>query len=224
MLVTRQCDTEHSHWPFSKFDPSPRKPSSPRMSNHFGNPLSAQSEWQEPCPYIPPGGHSIFQPLGHNNQGSGSSQTQPISEKQSKLSQVKEEPDSPANRAKTPATEVHLHTGHPSPLSEPSEARPDPAPKPTEHSRHEGLLSGISVRSPLSNTVDPASPGSHAPVHQAGHDERDLSAKEEEEEELDDEDMIDPDSENPLQPQTAAERTAARRKMKRFRYVYLVHS
>ena len=57
--------------------------------------------------------------------------------------------------------------------------------------------------------------GASVPVH----DERFSALKEEDEDALDDDDALDGDGEQSQHPLTAAERTAARRKMKRFRYL-----
>ena len=67
MLITRICDTEHSHWPFSKHSASNRRPESPRMSDRNDLPLPVQPDWQGQYSYLPHHDSDIFsRPTGDN--------------------------------------------------------------------------------------------------------------------------------------------------------------
>ncbi|CAI4210496.1 unnamed protein product [Parascedosporium putredinis] len=193
MLVSRHSDTEQSHWSFSKFETTYQKPtSSPRMSNHFDAPLSTQSDWQGQYSYLPPSENNIFsQPFESSNDSSETSQARAAANGTTNGSVDMSQKDGPT---------VGLdHRRALDPLGLRSAKPPTP------------LLSTRTVISKINTGVDgqPARPGSAEAAAQKDDDD-DL---------VDDDDMgvaEGPDG----QPQTAAERTAQRRKMKRFRLTH----
>ena len=193
MLVTRQLDTEHSHWPFSKYDPSPRKPPSPRMSERYDTALSTQSDWQGQYPYSSHGESGTFPlPFGPDNDIDATQSPSAVESAGNALGiLVKEEPGSPAGRERL------QHSPRSSPVS-----------KATGSARS---------RSPIPLPLDEPIPASSF-----GQGNKSPSPKDEEDVEFDEEEILEVDGD--LSSQTAAERTAARRKMKRFRYDTALHS
>ncbi|CAM1508266.1 Fc.00g051140.m01.CDS01 [Cosmosporella sp. VM-42] len=190
MLVTRQLDTEHSHWPFSKYDPSPRKPPSPRMSERYDSALSTQSDWPGQYPYSSHGESGSFPlPFGPDNNGIEASQSRSMAQSGANALGilVKEEPGSPADRE-------HL----------PQSTQSSPVSKATGSARS---------RSPIPLPLDEPIPASSF-----GQGNKSPSPKEEDEVDFDEDEALDVDGD--ISSQTAAERTAARRKMKRFRLTH----
>lgn len=233
MLVTRQCETEQNHWSVSKLETIFHKPSnSPRMSNNFETPLSTQSDWQGQYSFLPPGDGSIFsQSYDHvtSSADNTDSQAQPRSAPA---------PGNPLeiDGHKSEGSSLSSPLGHrrsldplglrqpkpPTPIQEQAETHGDQyAQKAAESVREESLVStetqGLSLGSNPLSSVSSAGQGSEIPSGQPGNEAQ--GGVKDEEEILDDEEMIegDGDGETPTQPQTAAERTAQRRKMKRFR-------
>ena len=230
MLVTRQFDTEQNPWSISKYEASFHKSTTtPRMSTNFDTPLSTQSDWQGQYSFLPPGDNTIFaQPYDHV---SGSNDT-PGSQAQ---------PRSAANDAldispKTEHNTLSSPLGHrrsldplglrqhkpPTPIPEQSEQQEDIfAQKAAESVKDESLVStdtpGLSLGSNPLSSVSSAGQGPDMPTGQSGNEEG-IPKQEDEDEVIDDDDMIEGEGDVSTQPQTAAERTAARRKMKRFRY------
>ncbi|KPM34905.1 hypothetical protein AK830_g11670 [Neonectria ditissima] len=217
MLVTRQCDTDHS-WPFNKYDPS-RKPASPsRMSNPYSTALPAQSEWQGQNPYSPNDGHPFPQSLEPNSncQDGAQSRLATDSERNALGIHVKQEPRS-SQIHKLPGMGLR-HDTHPSPLSNPPETQNGPHSLMIAGSVQDKPQGFMETRSqPLgTNSLNPCL--SQTSANHNGHGDRLSSAKSEEDDDFDEEDML--DGEGDHSSQTAAERTAARRKMKRFRLTH----
>ncbi|KAF7554739.1 hypothetical protein G7046_g6736 [Stylonectria norvegica] len=225
MIVTRQCDTEQSHWPFSKYDPSPRKPPSPRMSNQYETASSAQSDWQGQYSYLPQGEPTIFpQSFEQNTNGSKAPQPLPVIESGNDRSAVpvKDEPSSPLGNHSLDS------------LSLKSSKQVSPIPtglgildsRPTVNvigpAQEESLVSTEAFRrSPGSatlSTVSSIGPGSDMVAGQARRGDKSVSPRDEDEEDFDDDEMVDAEGDHCTL--TAAERTAARRKMKRFRLTH----
>lgn len=223
MLVSRLSDTEQSNWSYTKFETTYQKPtSSPRMSNHFDTPLSAPSDWQGQYSYLPPSESSIFsQPFESANDGAEASRARPalngtageradLSSKESNTSDQKRADPLGIRSAKPP-----------SPIAEhPESQHSDPfAHKAAESSAEESLGSAEASTLPMpSNTIHTSS-SSAQPQDSHSLPPINVELKEEDDELLEDEEMrgageIEDDN---VQPQTAAERTAQRRKMKRFR-------
>lgn len=225
MLVSRHSDTEQSHWSFSKFETTYQKPtSSPRMSNHFDAPLSTQSDWQGQYSYLPPSENNIFsQPFESSNDSSETSQTRAAANGTTNGSVDMGQKDGPTvgldhRRALDPLGLRSAKPPTPAPEHQDGHQQDQYGQKPSDAVPEETLVSGetnglamtsnsIPV-STITQGVDgqPARPGSAEAAAQKDDDD-DL---------VDDDDMgvaEGPDG----QPQTAAERTAQRRKMKRFR-------
>jgi hypothetical protein len=210
MLVTRQCDTGRNTWSSSKLEAIYQNAATPRMSNF--EPLQTQPDWREQySPFPLPGENGLLQPsfeqqTGLNvsdNQSRQQDSTRPVSEHRHSLGPLRQEVQ-------------------PAPLIE----RPDSAPgdcgtQVTNSIRDDSLASTESTA--LSLGSNPLSSASSAPAQQgtlANNEGGDMliEPKEEEEEEDDDDEMLDAEVEEGAPPQTAAERRAERRKMKRFRY------
>lgn len=234
MLVTRQCETEQNHWSISKLETIFHKPSdSPRMSNNFETPLSTQSDWQGQYSFLPPGDGSIFSNSYDHVGGpadNADSQAQPRSAPA---------PSNPLEIDTVKAEESSLSSplGHrrsldplglrqpkpPTPIQEHTEVPGDQyVQKASESVHEESLVStetpGLSMGSNPLSSVSSAGQGPEIAPSQPSNDVQN-AVKDDEEVLLDDEEMIEGDGEGdaPSQPQTAAERTAQRRKMKRFR-------
>lgn len=223
MIVTRQLDTEQSHWSFSKFETAYKPPASPpRMSNHLDTPFSTQPDWQGQYSYLPPGDSSLFsQQFDHTNDNSEASQ--PRTAGASGDMGVKEEQQhSPLGHRIDP---LGLRQKQPSPIAEHPDQQGDAYPaKAPESVPEESLVStdtpGLSMTSNPLSSVSSTGQGADMPAGHAGNDGEPTKV-EGDDEVVDDEDMVEDEGEQTSQPQTAAERTAQRRKMKRFRYGFL---
>ena len=181
------------------------------MSNF--EPLSTQPDWREQySPYSLNGENGLLQPsfeqsatsnASDNTQGQQIHSARPPLEHRHSLGPLRQEPQ-------------------PAPIIE----RPDSAPSicgnpANSIARGDSLVSTESTALSLESLgSNPLSSASSAPVQQAtiANDEgEDISVElKEEDDDEDDDDML--DIEEGAAPQTAAERRAERRKMKRFRY------
>jgi hypothetical protein len=203
------------------------------MSNNYEPPLSTQSDWQGQYAFLPPGDNSIFsQSYDHvaSSTETRESQAQPRSATTSTNPLDIENMKSETVSLGSPLS--HRRSLDPLGLRQPKAVSPIPeqpetqgeqyVQKPAESVPDESLAStetpGISVGSNPLSSVSSTGQGSEIP---SAHQENDgqVAVKDEEDDILDDEEMLeaDGDGEAPAQPQTAAERTAQRRKMKRFR-------
>ncbi|KAF6819814.1 Homeobox-leucine zipper protein HDG11 [Colletotrichum sojae] len=217
MLVTRQFDnTEQSHWSYSKFETSLHKAPTtpPRMSNQFEAPLPTPPEWQgQQYSYLPTPETNVF-PQGYETGNDASEASQPRTAEV----QTKQED----NRG--PADPLGLRqVKQPTPEDEPEEQlRQQQQLKQEQRQKSAEKMAGpISQENMASTETQNASMASNPTGQEAPaihvDDEASLS-KDEDDDVLDDDDMLE-DGEGG-QPQTAAERTAARRKMKRFRLTH----
>lgn len=235
MLVTRQCELEQNHWSISKLETIFHKPSnSSRMSTNYEPPLSTQSDWQgQYSSFLPPGDTSIFsQPYEHV----GSSAEHSDSQAQPRPGTASNNPLDVENMKSETVTMgsplAHRRSLDPlglrqpkpaSPIQEHPEEQGKQYPQKHEESAQDDSLASTETpgMSLGSNPLSSVSSTGHTSDIPASHQENDAQAaiKDEEEEVLDDEEMLegDGDGEVPSHPQTAAERTAQRRKMKRFR-------
>lgn len=237
MLVTRQLETEQNPWSISKLETIFNKSSSiSRMSNNYEPPLSTQSDWQGQYSFLPPGENSIFSQsyehvTGSAEQADSHAQGQPRSTLTSNnpldIENMKSE-TSPVNNSTSPLRHRRSldplglrQQKAPSPIQEQPEPQDEQyAQKPTESIPEESLVStetpGMSIGSNPLSSISSAGQGSELP---ASHHDNESAIKDEDDEILEDEEMLegDGDGDAPSQPQTAAERTAQRRKMKRFR-------
>ncbi|GKT98590.1 homeobox protein [Fusarium langsethiae] len=214
MLVTRQYDTEHSRWPFSRYDPS-RNTSSPRMSNSYdvNVDLPAPSSWQ---------GHSS----GPSHASGGYSQPYTSRSDASQLSHVRQPAEDKDNslgiHMRSGTTQIyssHFQTADHSgiPLSGPKQ--------PVLQHDSFGMKPSISATEESGNASQAATAVSFAPlsrsaselsISQSNQGGR-VNSPPDEEDDLDEDDMLDGDENS---SQTPAERAAARRKMKRFRLTH----
>ncbi|PQE16727.1 homeobox domain-containing protein [Rutstroemia sp. NJR-2017a BBW] len=218
MLVTRQCDTGRNTWSSSKLGSVYQNVASPRMSNFEA--LPPQPDWREQ--------YSTYQVSGengllHQNYEQSTSSTLANNENQHRSQQQ------PSTR---PPLE-HRHTL--GPIRQETEAtpvieRPDSAPgdcgQPASNAiRNDSLVSTESTALSLGSIAsNPLSSASNAPVQQGGLVSEDgdalLDPKEEDDDDEDDDEMLDAEDGASGTPQTAAERRAERRKMKRFRLTH----
>ena len=237
MLVTRQREPEQNPWSISKLETIFHKPSnSSRMSNNYEPPLSTQSDWQgQYSPFLPPGDTNIFsQPYDHVASATdhSDSRAQPRSAAASNNTLDTENLKSDTLSLGSPLEHRRsidrLGVRQPkvaSPIQDQPEGHAEHySQKPAESVPDESLVStetpGMSLGSNPLSSVSSTGQTSELPT---SHPDNDGQAviKDEDDEVLDDEEMIEGDGEGdaPSQPQTAAERTAQRRKMKRFRYL-----
>ncbi|CAG8977407.1 hypothetical protein HYALB_00007037 [Hymenoscyphus albidus] len=214
MLVTRQCDTGRNTWSSSKLEAIYRNAASPRMSNF--EPVPPQPDWREQQ-------YSTFPLQGENGL------LQPSFD-QSAASNSSENGQGTPQNASRPALE-HRHSlgptrqeAAPVPVIE----RPDSAPgdngQSTTQPRNNSLVSPESTSLSLGSLAsNPLSSESSAQTQQAALATVDGSeapgdVKDEDEDDDEDDEMLDVEEGAP--PQTAAERRAERRKMKRFRLTH----
>ncbi|KAJ4268351.1 hypothetical protein NW762_002414 [Fusarium torreyae] len=219
MLVTRQYDTEHSRWPFSRYEPS-RNPTSPRMSNPYdvNVELTAPSSWQGHGSSTSHEGSGLAQPYTPRSDGSQSSQSrQPTDDRGNALGIHMR----PGTAQAYPPHSLTADQGR-LPLSE--------SRRPTFQNDGYGFRPGAREKAvgtepgsaPQAVTAGAFMPSGHQAAEltsaQPSQGGRTGSLQDEDEDELDDDDMLDAEGDTP--GQTAAERAAARRKMKRFRLTH----
>ncbi|CCT66064.1 uncharacterized protein FFUJ_03059 [Fusarium fujikuroi IMI 58289] len=220
MLVTRQYETEHSRWPFSRYEASLTS-TSPRMSNPYdvNVELPAPSSWQ-----------------AHNSttshSGSGPAQQHQPTNEASRLSLMRHPAENRGN-----ALGIHMRPGATQMYSPPFQtidrgrmSLPGPRDsvlqndsygmKPSTADMEDMINLGL-IGTPKTATnstfVPPSRQTNDLSSTQSSQRARIDSPQDEEEDDLDDDDMLDGDGEHSAQ--TPAERAAARRKMKRFRSV-----
>lgn len=223
MLVTRHTATEQSSWSISKFETAFRNSAEKlRMSNNFDT--VTQSDWQGQYSFLPPGDNTIFsQPYEHVTGSAENAEAQAQPRTVVAPSEGPKSEDSPLD-----------HRLDPLGLRQPKQVSPIPEQpenqgeqyqsKAPELAHEESSTStetrGMSLGSNPLSSVSSAGQGSETAPSHSGN-EGQAVIKEEDEEVVEDEDMIEGevDGDSQTQPQTAAERTAQRRKMKRFRYI-----
>lgn len=230
MLVSRQHDSEQNHWSMSKYETLYHKPaSSPRMSHHYDTPLSTQSDWQgQQYSFLSPEVNPYTQSYGHGHSSSGGvgSQAQPRSatdaggamDIDSKSDSTTMSPPISHHRSIDPLG-LRAHR-QPSPITEHPENRGEMYAQKAAESTHEGSVASAdtAATSMVSNPVSSISstgPTSERGLSKARSD--DTPCKQEEDDDLIDDDDMDGEGDG-THEMTPAERTAARRKMKRFRY------
>lgn len=243
MIVTRHPETEQNPWSISnKLEAIYSKPTSPRMSN-FDAPLSTQSDWQNQShySYLPPGESTIFsqQYDHHASSGGGNEASADPNAAAAGAGQQQHRP--PGGTAHHAGPEIDAKSG-PSPSSMRSPLRhhrsidplglrqprqPSPIPeqpalsgvsdpyRPKTEMSHDGSMVSATVQAVQPMPAQAA--GHNDPMSSGRGHEETSGVKEDEDDAGDDEEMVEGDAETMPQPQTAAERTAQRRKMKRFR-------
>ncbi|KAF2969339.1 hypothetical protein GQX73_g4220 [Xylaria multiplex] len=238
MLLTRLPETEQSHWS-RKLETAFHKSTSPRMSSYDGS-LSTQPDWQGHYSFLPPGESSIFgqsfeQVPSSNNDNDVASQQRSSSIQNSNLD-VHGQTSSSSLSSPSNHNRVLDPLGLRQPKTEPT-TQEQPGVSGTAYTiktepiHEEPLTSTEATQLTIESNTPSSIPSAKQDPHQtlnAGSNEDTLVGKEEDEEVVDDDDMIEGDGdgegdgedETPSQPQTAAERTAARRKMKRFRLTH----
>lgn len=200
------------------------------MSN-FEGPLSSQPEWQGHYSYLPPGEPNIFAQPFQQVSGSNASNTAAAVPRPSSVSNTVAET---STQPGTSATASPIAQSRPvdtqglrapkveSPVNESPESRVLPNGIKTEHAQEESSVSAPATSSSASAATSNEQ-GRDISSLQSGNDDIVLG-KEEEEDIVDDDEMLDVEGDGEGEvmgrPMTAAERTAARRKMKRFRYVW----
>jgi hypothetical protein len=236
MLVTsRHPEPAEQSWSMSKYEALYHKPSatvSPRMSN-FETPLSTQPEWHGQYSYLPPSDNGLFsQPYDNGSAANDNktSQAQARAATQSTagldVEGVKTEFKSESNPLASPHSDP-LGLRAPKATS-PNRERNDGsgevyAQKAAESVVDESLGStdtpALSLGSnPISSAVSSAGQVQEGSTVQSGIADSN-GIKDLDDDVIDDEDM-EADGDMPAPAQTAAERTAQRRKMKRFRLTH----
>ncbi|KAI0021925.1 hypothetical protein F4780DRAFT_257053 [Xylariomycetidae sp. FL0641] len=231
MLVTRQFDTEQSHWS-SKFETALHKSTSSRMSSYEGS-ISTQPDWQGHYSFLPPGDNNIFaQPFEQQvatsgNDNDGRSPQRPSSARNSNL-----ETPSQTNPSALNSPTSQQHALDPLGLRQPKTESPAQEPSDIqsasfaikEESIHEDSLAstdvaGLSAESHPMSSISSTEQNQEIGAAASGTEEQ-MTGKEEDDEMLEDDELVEGEGDATAQPQTAAERTAARRKMKRFRLTH----
>lgn len=233
MLLTRLPETEQSPWS-RKLETAFHKSTGLRMSSYDGS-LSTQPDWQGHYSFLPPGESNIFgqpfeQVANSNNDNETTSQQRPSSIQNSNLD-TRGQTSSSALNSPTNRQRVLDPLGLRQPKAEPaSQDQPSVSGNSytikTEAVQEESLASTETVQLTIETNLPISVPSANQDPRASldvGANEETVLGKEEDDEVVDDDDMIEGDGEGdgedetPSQPQTAAERTAARRKMKRFR-------
>jgi len=212
MLVTRPFDTGRNTWSSNKLVALYPHAASPRMSNFEA--LPPQPDWREQySPFPLPGENGLLQPSF---------------EQQSSSTNV---PDSHSQSGSARPQLEHRHSIGPlrkDSQSTPKIERPDSAPADSglqnnSSLRNDSLVSTDTAALSLSSLgSNPLSSASSAPTQQGTltnieEGETQPELKDEDDEDDDDDEMLDAEEGSSTVPQTAAERRAERRKMKRFR-------
>jgi hypothetical protein len=196
------------------------------MSNNFD--AVTQSDWQGQYSFLPPGDGTIFsQPYEHVTSSAENAETHSRPRTVAGSGELPKRESSPLSHRLDP---LGLRKPkQPSPIPEQPETQGDQyAPKAAESAHEESLVStetqSISLGSNPLSSVSSAGQGSETATSQPGNDGQAAVKDEDEEVVLEDEEMIEAEAEGEgeaqPQPQTAAERTAQRRKMKRFRLTH----
>jgi hypothetical protein len=213
MLVTRACDPGRNYWSSSKLEAIYQNAASPRMSNF--EPLSTQPDWREQYSGFslsvengllqPPFEQTTSSNVADNTREQDQSGSRPQLEHRHSL--------------------VPLHQeGQPTAIiNRPGSAPRDCSNQVNNTTHDESLVSpestAISLSSlgsnPLSSALSPPTQQGTLANSDTGNNEGDV--KDEDDEFEDDDEMLEPEPEEGAAPQTAAERRAERRKMKRFR-------
>ncbi|KAL2257986.1 hypothetical protein VTK26DRAFT_8879 [Humicola hyalothermophila] len=230
MLVTRHAATEPNPWSKSKFDTAFHKSTEGlRMSNNFDT--VTQSDWQGQYSFLPPGENTIFpqsyEHVTNSNSENSETQAQPRSATAPNITLEVEAPkaaeNSPLGNRLDPLG--LRRPKQPSPIPEQPENLGEQYAQKAAETAQEGSLapaetSGMSPGSNPLNSMSSTGQGTEAIQSHAGNEDQ-INVKEEDEV-AEDEDMIEGEAEGESQPQpqTAAERTAQRRKMKRFRLTH----
>lgn len=208
MLVSRQHDSEQNHWSMSKYETIYHKPaSSPRMSHHYDAPLSTQPDWQgQQYSFLPPGENPTYpQTYGHGQPASGSVGGQA-------------EPRTAADASGAMDLDAKSDANSLSPaLSQ----RQQPSPNADKAQNQGELYAAKAAESASEAPAVPADAKAARNRSASSPGERrseDQVCKQEEEDDVIDDDDMDGDVDGITAEMTPAERTAARRKMKRFRY------
>ncbi|KAL7797669.1 hypothetical protein V8C37DRAFT_285165 [Trichoderma ceciliae] len=229
MLVTRPCDTEHSHWPFGKHFSAPGKAStSPRMSDQYGTSLPTQPDWQGQYPYLPqPTGSVYSQSSDSNHANSGVIQPHPVVESENLRleAHADRQPALPPNSRHNIYRVGAEDTGHPSRAAGSSERKEESrGMKTASLLLDESLVPARAAAriSASSNHINSASTMAKSlgnPSDRFGPEDQHVEiSKEDADDALMDEEMAEEETDSLLQ--TTAERVAARRKMKRFRLTH----
>jgi hypothetical protein len=218
MLVTRQCDTGRNTWSSSKLEAIYHSAASPRMSNF--EPLSTQPDWREQYSTFPLSGESgLLQPSFEPSTASNGTEERQAQ----RIEHVR-----PALEHRHSLGPLRVETQQ-APIVE----RPESAPGvcgnqvnndlPRDESHIATEPNALSLGSLASNPFISASSATVPPstIANNGEENTNIELQEEEDEEDDDDDML--DVEDGSAPQTAAERRAERRKMKRFRYASILY-
>ncbi|KAI1366580.1 hypothetical protein F5Y08DRAFT_129557 [Xylaria arbuscula] len=236
MLLTRLPESEQSPWS-RKFETAFHKSTGLRMSSYDGS-LSTQPDWQGHYSFLPPGESSIFgqpfeQAASSSNDNDVASQQRSSTIQNSNLD-PRGQTSSSALSSPTTRQRVLDPLGLRQPKTEPASQDQPSVPGnsytiKTEAAQEEPLASTETVQLTIESNPPILVPSAKQDPHarlDAGANEEAVLGKEDDDEVVDDDDMIEGDGEGdgedetPSQPQTAAERTAARRKMKRFRLTH----
>lgn len=199
------------------------------MSHHYDAPLSTQSDWQgQQYSFLPPGASPYNQSYGHGQPASGGagSQAQPRSAADTNgAMDIDAKSDSttmsPPMSHRVDPLGLRAHK-QPSPITEQPENRGEIYAQKAAESALEGSVASVDTAAvPMTSnpvsSVSSTGPASERDPSKARSDGTPCK-QEEDEDLLDDEDMDgEGDSTHEMTP---AERTAARRKMKRFRLTH----
>lgn len=220
MLATRYRDTGRDHWTRSKYESSADKIPQQRMSDSYATSFVTQSEWQGHFGYPQPHGSGTLPPSlerTHDPSDLGYQRSAMEEERAKREAQVTEDEPPPPYADAFQATGVDNRTSARR-ISE-GHASIDIASEPPKASVHLD-----DRKSPLdtSNRVGESAEQRSDQCGTSASEDQSLMIKDEEDDGIYEEEEGGGGHIN--RPQTAAERSAARRKMKRFRYDRKFHS
>ncbi|PSS00763.1 hypothetical protein BD289DRAFT_458359 [Coniella lustricola] len=228
MLVSRKPDSEQNHWPMSKYDTPYHYPAStPRMSHHYEPPLSTQPDWQgQQYSFHAARENHVYAQSYNNGSASSSSigtHAQPRSAAESGSMDIDSKPESsvpsPSLSQRRADSVLGLHSQRQlSPMSVQSENQGEMYGKKAGNSTMEDsvrVAEAATNQNTCGSSASSAGQTMERPVSQIRDDS---ACKQEDDDELIDDDEV--DEADGAHEMTPAERTAARRKMKRFRLTH----
>lgn len=232
MLVSRKPDSEQNHWPMSKYDSLYHYPASnPRMSHHYDTPLSTQPDWQgqqysfhaarENHPY----GQSSYNSNNNNSNDPTSSSSIGIHAQPRSATESGGMDIDPKSEGSIPSPSVSQRRGDSvlgihsqrqlSPMSVQGENQGELYAKKAGESTNKESFHAAGPTSNSNAMSSSITTSGHNMERPASQTRDDSTCKQEDDDEVIDDDEV--DETDGTQEMTPAERTAARRKMKRFR-------
>lgn len=226
MLATRQLEPEHnSYWSTLKIETvlHRKSPANPRMSTFETTNLPTQPNWQGQYPFALQGNSSFAQPYGQQSSsaanGKYGASNEATAQPRTTATAEAQPADVPlkTHNGTNSAVDYKLHVDSSSlrnqhthttkPLEQQHQLYEQ---KPTDAGAQDEPMNGTEVHSTPAGASSPTRPRTGA----------ESQSPKEEDDEVDGDEVAEGEEETCSRPQTAAERAAQRRKMKRFRLTH----